>query len=103
MMWVFHMLIYVFTVRTIKDTQCGFKLFTRSAASELFSRIHVERWAFDIELLYLAQLMHIPVREVGVQWKEIDGSKINPFQASFEMARDILLVWFRYLFGIWTI
>jgi dolichyl-phosphate beta-glucosyltransferase len=103
MMIFFHSLVYVFTIRSIKDTQCGFKLFTRSAAAELFPRIHVERWAFDIELLYLAELMRIPIKEVGVEWKEIDGSKINPFQASFEMGRDIILVWFRYLFGIWKI
>jgi dolichyl-phosphate beta-glucosyltransferase len=103
MMFGFHMIVYIFAVRTIRDTQCGFKLFSRSAAGKIFSRLHVERWAFDIELIYLAKLLGIPIREISVNWTEIDGSKINPLMASFEMARDIVLVWFRYLSGIWTL
>jgi dolichyl-phosphate beta-glucosyltransferase len=42
-------------IRDIKDTQCGFKLFTRKAAREVFYRMHLTRWAFDVEMLYLAQ------------------------------------------------
>lgn len=40
----FHILVFVFAVRTIRDTQCGFKLLTRSAARRIFSIMHVERW-----------------------------------------------------------
>lgn len=103
LMYGFHMIVYVFAVRNIRDTQCGFKLFTRNAAAQIFSRIHVERWAFDIEMIYLAKLLQIPIREVSVNWKEIDGSKINPLMASVEMARDIVLVWFRYFSGTWSL
>lgn len=42
-------------IKGIKDTQCGFKIFTKESAKELFSKMHLNRWAFDIELLYLAQ------------------------------------------------
>jgi dolichyl-phosphate beta-glucosyltransferase len=42
-------------IRDIKDTQCGFKLFTRKSAREIFYRMHLTRWAFDVEMLYLAQ------------------------------------------------
>lgn len=40
----FHLLVFMFAVRTIRDTQCGFKLMTRSAARRIFDLMHVERW-----------------------------------------------------------
>lgn len=39
----------------LKDTQCGFKIFTRKAAQVMFPVMHIERYAFDVELLYLAK------------------------------------------------
>jgi dolichyl-phosphate beta-glucosyltransferase len=44
LMYGFHILVYLLCVRGIKDTQCGFKLFTRSAAASLFQMIHINRW-----------------------------------------------------------
>lgn len=40
----FHLLVWLFAVRSIRDTQCGFKLMTRSAARTIFKIMHVERW-----------------------------------------------------------
>ncbi|XP_055792835.1 dolichyl-phosphate beta-glucosyltransferase isoform X2 [Salvelinus fontinalis] len=78
LMYGFHFLVWFFCVRGIKDTQCGFKLFTREAALKTFSSLHVERWAFDVELLYIAQCFKIPIAEVAVNWTEIEGSKLVP-------------------------
>ncbi|XDV54432.1 hypothetical protein PO909_022721 [Leuciscus waleckii] len=72
LMYGFHFLVWFFCVRGIKDTQCGFKLFTREAALKTFSSLHVERWAFDVELLYIAQCFDIPISEVAVNWTEIE-------------------------------
>lgn len=63
--------------------------------------MHIERWAFDVELLYLAERLKVPVAEVGVEWHEVDGSKITPIISWIQMGRDILLIWFRYTFQIW--
>jgi dolichyl-phosphate beta-glucosyltransferase len=41
-------------VKNIKDTQCGFKLFTRKAANKIVFNTHLTRWAFDVEMLYIA-------------------------------------------------
>ncbi|CAL2043744.1 unnamed protein product [Caenorhabditis brenneri] len=98
----FHTLVYLFAVRTIKDTQCGFKLFTRSIAARAFPVLHIERWAFDVELIYLCEKWSVPVSEVCVRWKEIDGSKITPIWSWLQMGRDLVLIWFRYQMGIWT-
>jgi dolichyl-phosphate beta-glucosyltransferase len=45
----------------IQDTQCGFKLFTRKAAALLFPVQHIDRWAFDVELVFLAARFKIPM------------------------------------------
>lgn len=66
LMYGFHVLVYIFCTKSIRDTQCGFKLFTRQAAKLLFPNIHLERWAFDIELIYLADHLHIPMVEVSL-------------------------------------
>uniref|UniRef100_A0A146MBZ4 Dolichyl-phosphate beta-glucosyltransferase n=1 Tax=Lygus hesperus TaxID=30085 RepID=A0A146MBZ4_LYGHE len=99
----FHFIVWAFAVRTIKDTQCGFKLFTRSTAEVLFSSVHVERWAFDVELLYLAELFGIPLAEIPVNWTEIDGSKVVPVLSWIQMGRDVFLIWIKYLIGAWKI
>lgn len=59
--------------------------------------------AFDVELLYIAEKLNIPVVEVDVNWEEIPGSKLDPFTASLQMGIDILAIWLRYFLGIWTI
>lgn len=99
----FHFIVWLFAVRGIRDTQCGFKLFTRSAARELFALMHVERWAFDVELLFLAQSHRIPIKEVCVTWTEIEGSKITPVWTWLQMGRDLFLIWFRYAIGAWKL
>merc|ERR1712226_315328 len=100
---VFQLLVWFLCVRTVRDTQCGFKLFSRSCAISLFSTLHVERWAFDVELLYMAEQMKIPMVEVAVNWTEIDGSKLVPVFSWIQMGKDILLIRLRYMLGIWTI
>ena len=58
--------------------------------------------AFDVELIYIAQCLKMPIVEVAVNWKEIDGSKIVPLWSGLQMGKDLLLVRLRYMFRIWT-
>jgi dolichyl-phosphate beta-glucosyltransferase len=67
----FHAFLRFIGIRSIKDTQCGFKLFTRRACAFIFPSMHVERWAFDVECLYLAESQGIPMVEVPVTWHEV--------------------------------
>lgn len=99
----FHLLVWLFAVREVRDTQCGFKLMSRSAARTIFKIMHVERWAFDVELLFLAQQHQMPIDEVSVNWTEIDGSKVTPFWSWLEMGRDLILICLRYAVGAWKI
>jgi len=97
----FHLFVYILGVKGIKDTQCGFKLFSYSAARTLFDELHIERWAFDVELLYRAQLLNIPVAEVAVNWREIPGSKLSPIASSIQMAKDLARIRLAYILRIW--
>lgn len=99
----FHFVVWLLCVRGIKDTQCGFKLLTREAAVLLFSNLHVERWAFDVDMLFLAQYFNIPVGEVAINWTEIEGSKMVPVFSWIQMGKDIILIRLRYFLGAWKI
>ncbi|XP_011157796.1 dolichyl-phosphate beta-glucosyltransferase [Solenopsis invicta] len=99
----FHFLVWLWCVRGIRDTQCGFKLLTRKSARTIFEALHVERWAFDVEMLYIAQTLNIPVTEIAVNWTEIEGSKIIPFWSWLQMGKDLFFIWLRYRIGAWKI
>ncbi|XP_025945739.1 dolichyl-phosphate beta-glucosyltransferase isoform X4 [Apteryx rowi] len=103
LMYGFHFLVWFLCVKEIRDTQCGFKLLTREAAAQTFSTLHIERWAFDVELLYIAQHLRIPIAEVAVNWTEIEGSKLVPFWSWLQMGRDLLFIRLRYMTGAWQL
>ena len=100
----FHALVTVVGgVTGIRDTQCGFKLLSRRAATLAFGALHIERWAFDVELLYVATQCGCAVVEVPVTWREVAGSKIDIAADSLQMARDIACVRLAYLAGLWKL
>ncbi|GFP96755.1 dolichyl-phosphate beta-glucosyltransferase [Phtheirospermum japonicum] len=86
----------------IRDTQCGFKMFTRAAARKLFTNIRLKRWCFDVELVYLCKMFRIPIIEVSVIWSEIPGSKVNLLSIP-NMLWELALMSVGYRTGMWTI
>ena len=88
---------------TISDTQCGFKMFTRSSAREIFPTQHIERFAFDVELLMIAHRRGHRIGEVPVSWQEIPGSKVSVIKDSLMMARDLVLTRLLYTLGLWSL
>jgi len=86
--------------RALQDTQCGFKLFTRGAAQMLFNNQHLDRWAFDVELMYLARQLQLPVVEVPVTWSEVEGSKLNVLRDGIRMAIDMAIARTLYVTGV---
>lgn len=75
-----------------RDTQCGFKAFTRAAANTVFSRQHVERWGFDPELLFLADKLKLRTAEVPVEWAHDHRSRINPLRDGINMGTEMLKI-----------
>jgi dolichyl-phosphate beta-glucosyltransferase len=88
----FHMLARYAGVKGIADTQCGFKLFTADAAAELFPRVRLDGYAFDVELLLIAQRRGLRIAEVPVNWTHQPGSKVRVVRDGLKMARDVVRV-----------
>jgi dolichyl-phosphate beta-glucosyltransferase len=82
---VFYGLVNFLAVPGIGDTQCGFKLLRRDVARSLFRELGEFGWAFDVEILYRAQLAGFRVAEVAVEWHEIAGSKLRPMRDASRM------------------
>jgi glycosyltransferase involved in cell wall biosynthesis len=75
-----------------KDTQCGFKAFTRRSAQAIFPLQKIERWGFDPEVLYLARKLGFRVSEVAVAWSHREGTRINPWLDGIRMFGEILKI-----------
>jgi dolichyl-phosphate beta-glucosyltransferase len=73
----FHLLASVWVVGPVKDTQCGFKGFTREAAHDLFARQRVRSIVFDVELIYLARKRGYRMTVVPIRWADRRGSRMR--------------------------
>jgi glycosyltransferase involved in cell wall biosynthesis len=89
---IFNLLLRIILGLKYKDTQCGFKAFTRKAAHQIFPRQTIDRWGFDPEILFLAEKFGFKVAEVPVEWAHDDRSKINPVTDGFRMFTEMLRV-----------
>ncbi len=108
LMKAFHFFVEHLVGGEIKDTQCGFKLFRGEVVGNLFHNLHLQRWAFDTELVAIAENFSYEIVEVGVEWQEIDGSKLHTGKvalilASAGMLRDMLCVRACYSLGFWKL
>jgi dolichyl-phosphate beta-glucosyltransferase len=87
---LFNRLVRLVAIPGIRDTQCGFKLFTREAAREIFSRARVDRFAYDVEALLLARRLGFAIAEVPVLWFNSADSRVTLFggaQAYWDVLR----------------
>lgn len=82
-----------------KDTQCGFKAFTRAAAQDIFPLQRIERWGFDPELLYLARKSRLKIVEVPVAWAHVEGTRISPLRDGLRMFGEVLRIRWNALTG----
>ena len=82
-----------------RDTQCGFKAFTRRAVQVVFTRQQIERWGFDPELLFLAKKFKLKTVEVPVEWAHDHRSKINPLRDGLKMGLDVLSIRWNSMMG----
>ncbi len=85
----FNLAVRTLVMGGIKDTQCGFKLFRGDVGRELFAASHVEGFAFDVEILYLARPRY-KVAEVPVVWRHVDESKVSPGIDAARMLWDVV-------------
>ena len=91
----FNLIVQIFALRGIQDTQCGFKLFTREAAEYVFPRQQLAGFSFDVELLMLARRKGFKIAEVPVRWINSPASRVSPLTDSARMFVDVVRLKFR--------
>jgi dolichyl-phosphate beta-glucosyltransferase len=87
---VFNRIVRFLIMEDFRDTQCGFKLFAGTVARALFSTAVVDRFAYDVEILYLARKAGYKIREVPIRWINSPDSRVNPLKDSLQMLKDII-------------
>lgn len=110
---VFSLVVRILVLGQHQDTQCGFKGFTRAAATDIFNSVRLYGpnaavlnapavTGFDVELLYLAHRKGYKVTEVPVEWHYGPGSKVNPLRDSWLNLRDVLRVRYYAMRGLYS-
>jgi dolichyl-phosphate beta-glucosyltransferase len=86
---VFNLLVRLATGLPFMDTQCGFKAFRMSTCRPVIEAAVIDRFSFDVELLYLAHLAELTLKEIPVRWDHNDGSKVNVLRDSCRMFGEV--------------
>lgn len=92
---VLNLIVRFLAVSGIRDTQCGFKAYTRDAAQRVALLQRIYGFAFDIEHLYIAKKLGLRIKEVPVKWDHKDGSKVDLTKESIRMIFDMIKI--RYI------
>lgn len=96
-----NLLIRWLAVPGVYDTQCGFKLFQREPAREIFERVTINRFGFDFEALAIACQFGYPFKEVGVDWYNDGASKVRAGREALRTLRDLLKVKWNLVQGVY--
>lgn len=90
---LFHLLASIWVVGDVKDTQCGFKGFSRAVAHDLFARQRVTSIVFDVELIHLARRRGYEIAVVPIRWQDVRGSRMRPgARLAIRVAWDLLRI-----------
>jgi len=98
----FAMLVNLLVVKGFADTQCGMKGFKRKSVLPIFERMRINRWSFDVELLYIAKKFRLDIAELPVTWEQRDDSKLS-LLSPFNMFVDLLRIRLNAIRGVYQL
>ncbi len=98
---VFNKIVRVCTVRGVYDTQCGFKMFSKKAAKDIFSRATIDGFSFDVEALMLARKLKYKIMEIPIVWMNDERSTVKPVKDAMRMLRDVIKIRWRIIRGFY--
>lgn len=87
---VFNLALRWLGVTPLRDTQCGFKAFRRNAAQAIFSKVEQDGFGFDVEIVVLAEILGLRIRELPVRWMDAAGSKVRPLDGAVALVEAVL-------------
>jgi dolichyl-phosphate beta-glucosyltransferase len=88
----FNFLVRVLTLPGLQDTQCGYKCFKSQSIDAIFSRQTMSGWAFDVELLVIAQQLGYSIKEIPIEWHYGAHSRVRMLTDAPRMFRDLFLI-----------
>ena len=94
---IFNLMVQLAATPGLWDTQCGFKAFRRKAAQAVFPLQTIERFGFDVEILFIARKQGWSMVEAPVEWFDAPGSKVHAVRDSLTMFLDLFLIRFNEL------
>jgi len=99
--WGFQTCVRIITSNAlrVKDSQCGYKLMTLNTAKVLYENLHLKGWSHDVEVLFRANIINIPIDETRIDWEDKDGSKVTEsgvIKVSLRMLWDIIRLRWNY-------
>jgi len=95
----FSLIVRTIVISGLSDTQCGFKLFRSEAAKKVFSLSTMDRFSFDVEVLFIARKKGYKIAEAPVSCVYHEKSTVNPVKDSARMLRDIITIRIKDLLG----
>lgn len=87
-----NVLIQIFAVWGVWDTQCGFKAFSEKVAKNIFQKTKIDRWGFDIEALALAHRLKYEIKIIPVYWINDPESKVN-LKGYLRTFKELFQIW----------
>jgi dolichyl-phosphate beta-glucosyltransferase len=98
---VFNLMLRIITGLPFWDTQCGFKLFSKRAAREIFPRLRIEGFGFDAEALFIARKLGFKTLEIPVRWDHVEGTKVSMHRDSMNMFLDLIRIRINQIKGLY--
>ena len=108
----FNLVVKIFIIRGISDTQCGFKLLTANAVAAIVPKLVITRTdrprhdaftgAFDVEILFIARELGLRIAEVPVSWQHFATTRVSPIKDSVRMIMEVIRIRAAYLLGSYT-
>ncbi len=89
---IFNAFVQALLVRGFIDTQCGFKVMRREAASSIFQMARINSFSFDVEMILIARRLGLRVKDVPVRWIDSRGSRVHPIKDSTHMLLDLFRI-----------
>lgn len=89
---IYYEVLRLILLPSVKDTNCGFKLFSRKVVRPVFSRQLINRWGYDAEVLFIADKLGFSVKEIPVSWTHYSGSKVKVFDAVMKTLGELVKI-----------
>jgi dolichyl-phosphate beta-glucosyltransferase len=96
-----NIIIQLLVVPGISDTQCGFKAFSHNAAKTIFPLQTIERFGFDVELLYIARKHRFSLLETSVIWRDDPNTRVNALRDSIRTFTELFIIRWNDLKGLY--